>query len=158
LPKQFINRWGHGQGAADPGHGTLYWHVLLGGNPQLRGIVRTAQERLADFSGLHMTPLQWLHLTVLVAGQADQVSENARSEMLAIENTHPPASVSIRVELTRILYHPEAIVPAADPADSLRPIREAAQRATQAVIGNNGTADRTSPHWTPHVTLCYSTS
>lgn len=156
LPKQFTDRWGDGYGAADPGHGMLYWHVLLGGNPQLRRTVSLAQERLADFSGLHMTPLQWLHLTVLIAGPADQVPESARNEMLAIAKAHLSGTGSVMVELNRILYHPEAIVLAADPADALRPIREAAQKATQAVIGHGGTAARPSPHWTPHVTMCYS--
>jgi hypothetical protein len=78
--------------------------------------------------------------------------------MLAIAESHLTGTGSIPVELNRILYHPEAIVLAADPAETLRPIHEAARKATQAVTGHSGATERSSPRWTPHVTLCYSTS
>lgn len=158
LPEQLTDRWRDGYGAAPPEAGTLYWHILLSGNTRLRAAARAAQERLADFPGLHMTPLQWLHLTVLIAGPEDQISHREMNEMLAIAQQSMSGAAPISIELSRIVYHSEAIILAAEPAASLNPIREAAQKATQAVTGHDGIAGRSSPEWAPHVTLCYSTS
>jgi 2'-5' RNA ligase len=158
LPAQLVNRWRDGRGAGDPAEGTLYWHVLLGGSEPLREVARTAQERLSEFSGLHMTPLRWLHLTLLMAGPAGQAPGQAMDEMLAAARESIAGTAPVTIELSRILYHPEAIVLAAQPAEALRPIREAARHATLSTIGHEGIADRPSPTWAPHVTLCYSTS
>jgi 2'-5' RNA ligase len=158
LPTHLVDRWRDGRGAADPRAGTLYWHILLGSNAQLRKTARTAQDRLAKFTGLHMTPLQWLHLTVLIAGPASQISAQAVDEMVAIARLSITGTAPITVELSRIIYHPEAIVLAAQPTEALSPIRDAARQATLAVTGHEGVAERSSPTWTPHVTLCYSTS
>ncbi len=59
--------------------------------------------------------------------------------------------------LNRVLYHPEAIMLRVDPKDALNPILEAAQSATLAVTGRTGVISG-SASWTPHMTLCYSTS
>jgi 2'-5' RNA ligase len=158
LPKQLINRWRDGYGAAAPAAGTLYWHVLLGGNEQLCETARTAQGRLAGFSGLHMTPLRWLHLTVLHAGSANHIPAQAMNEMLAAARASISGTAPVTIEFSRVIYHPEAIVLAAQPAEALSPVREAARQATLAILGHEGIADRSSPTWTPHVTLCYSTS
>jgi 2'-5' RNA ligase len=158
LPKQLIDRWRNGSGTARREHGIVYWHVLLGNDPQLRTTAQTAQGRLANFAGLHMTPLQWLHLTVLIAGPADQISHDAINEMLMTARLSLSSIAPIKVDLSRVIYHPEAIMLAAQPAEALNPIREAAQQATRGVTGHNGFAERSSPVWTPHVTLCYSTS
>jgi 2'-5' RNA ligase len=158
LPERLIDRWRDGHGDADPGYGTLYWHVLLGGDREFRIMAEAAQSRLSRFPGLYLTPLQWLHLTVLAVGPADQVSEQARSEMLATARSCLAGTGPITIELGRVFYHPEAIVLMANPAEALQPIREAAQRATRAVTGHSGSNGRSSPQWAPHVTLCYSTS
>jgi 2'-5' RNA ligase len=158
LPERFTGRWRDGHGSADPGYGLLWWLVLLGGDPQLRNAARAAQSRISDFPGLHMTPLQWLHLTVLIAGPSDQIAEPARNEMLEIARSSLSGTGPITIELSRIFYHPEAIALTAHPAEALSPVREAAQRATQEVTGHSGADDRSSPQWAPHVTLCYSTS
>ncbi len=158
LPERFTGRWRDGHGSADPGYGLLWWLVLLGSDTQLRSAARTAQSRISNFPGLHMTPLRWLHLTVLIAGPASHIPEHARNEMLAIATSSLSGTGPITIELSRIFYHPEAIVLTAHPAEALSPIREAAQRATQEVTGHSGSDDRSSPEWTPNVTLCYSTS
>jgi 2'-5' RNA ligase len=158
LPVNLADRWRDGRGAAEPGSGTLYWHILLGHDPQLRIVAQAAQSRINGFSGLHMTPLEWLHLTVLVAGPADQIPDQARSEMLSIARSSLTGIEPVSVEFSRVFYHPEAIGILAWPAEALMPVREAAQRATRAVTGLDGADDRSSPLWTPHVTLSYSTS
>ena len=158
FPEQLIDRWRDGYGESAPEHSLLWWLVLLGNNPQLRTAVQAAQSRISNFSGLHMTPLRRLHLTVLIAGPADQIPEHDRNEMLAIARSCLADTEPITIEFSRIFYHPEAIVLTAHPAEALSPIRDAAQRATQAVTGHSGNDDRSSPQWIPHVTLSYSTT
>jgi 2'-5' RNA ligase len=158
LPERLIDRWRDGYGDADPEYGTLYWHILLGGDPELRVTAQAAQSRVSQFPGLHLTPLQWLHLTVLAAGPSDQISAHARSEMLARAGSYLGGTGSITVEFGRVFYHQEAIVLMAHPSEALLPIREAAERATRTVTGHSGANGRSSAQWAPHVTLCYSTS
>lgn len=157
LPEQLIDRWRDGYGDTDPETGTLYWHILLGDNPHLQRAARVARDRISGFAGLHTTPLQWLHLTVLIAGPAGQFSNAAVHEMLETARKFVSDTGPITVEFSHIFYHPEAIGLIAQPAEALAPLREAAQRATHAVTGRSGLAERSSPIWTPHVTLCYST-
>jgi 2'-5' RNA ligase len=154
LPSRMIDRWEH---RADPipGEATVYWHMLMRDYPAAVSIARDAQERLAPFGGLHMTPLEWLHMTTLIAGpaasftprQLDQMAETA-GKLLA---DTPP----ITVTLGRILYHPEAIMLGVSPAAALAPVRSAAERATRQATCREGT-DPT--RWTPHITVCYSTA
>jgi 2'-5' RNA ligase len=158
FPANLTDRWRDGRGAGEHGSGMLYWHVLLGGDLQLRVAVQAAQSRIAHFPGLHMTPLDWLHLTVLAVGPADQVSDQPRNEMLSIARSSLARIKPVSVEFSRVFYHPEAIGLLAHPAEALAPVREAAERATRTVTGHAGTHDGSSSRWTPHVTVCYSTS
>lgn len=63
----------------------------------------------------------------------------------------------ITVTLGKVLYHPEAMVLAAAPATALNPVREAALAATREITGTDGQPENTA-RWTPHVTVCYSTT
>jgi 2'-5' RNA ligase len=156
LPAAFQDRWRERRDAP-ASLGTVYWHVLLGTQPQVRDIASRAQQRLAPFTGLHLTPLQWLHMTVLVAGSTDEISDDDISEMLAKAELSLTGTQPVTVSLGRILYHPEAIILDVQPANALRPLLDAADAATRAVLGRPGTIDSGMPSWAPHVTLCYST-
>src|SRR5258708_33410266 len=79
------------------------------------------------------------------------MTAGARSRSRKIAGPSSPARVT---SLGKILYHPEAIMLAVTPADDLAPIRAATVMATKAVTGS--IAFETP--WTPHITLCYSTS
>jgi hypothetical protein len=105
-----------------------------------------------------MTPLRWLHLTVLIAGTTHPIPGPAMNEMLAVAAESVSGIAPVTVELSRVIYHPEAIVLTAQPAEALTPVLDAARQATLAVTGHDGFAERSSPTWIPHVTLCYSTS
>jgi 2'-5' RNA ligase len=156
LPTMMRDRWQHRADPA-PGEGVVYWHMPMHGFPQVVSLVREAQQRLAHFGGLHMTPLERLHMTTLVAGPADrftgdQLGTMARTASSMLADTHP-----VTVTIGRILYHPEAITLGVSPAEALAPIRNAALAATRMVTGqDDGAAD--SESWIPHVTVCYSTS
>jgi 2'-5' RNA ligase len=155
LPARFTDRWGDRR-EAPSFQDAVCWHLLLGDQPPVRALARDAQKRLAGFSGLHMTPMRWLHITVLLAGFTTEITQDSMSEMLV--RATPPLSrtAPVAVTLKRVLYHPEGIALDVSPAGVLSPVFEAAQAATREVTGT--AAETSSSSWMPHLTLCYSTS
>ena len=156
LPAQMIDRW---QDRAEPGpdEGAVYWHVLMNTHPQVVDLARDAQQRLAQFPGLHMTPLERLHMTALPAGSADQFSQDQLQQMIEIASAMLASTTASTVTVGGILHHPEAIMLAVKPRRALASIHDAVQAATRAVTGDHD-PDGDSPHWIPHITLCYSTT
>lgn len=156
MPAEFVDRWADRAEPA-PGDGLVYWHMLVGGHPEVTGLAQDAQQRLAAFGGLHMTPLKWLHMTALIAGSADQISSGQMQRMAKAASRLLSRTAPITVTLGKVLYHPEAIMLAATPGDALVPVLEAARTATREVTGSDGRPGNQSP-WRPHITVCYSTS
>jgi 2'-5' RNA ligase len=154
LPAQMIDRWQQRAEPA-PGHGILYWHILLGDQLQVADLAHYAQQRLARFSGLHMTPLKWLHITTLVAGPADELCDEDITAMAAAASRVLSAVQPVTVTLGEVWYHPEAIMLSVQPASVLAPLHAAARAATRKVTGIDIPA-ADSAGWFPHVTLCYS--
>ena len=68
LPAQMIDRW-HNRAEPGPGESDVGRHMLTDDYPQIVDLARDAQQRLAQFPGLHMTPPERLHMTALLAGQ-----------------------------------------------------------------------------------------
>jgi 2'-5' RNA ligase len=155
LPARFTDRWGDTR-EAPSFQDAVCWHLLLGGQPSVRTLVTEAQRRLAGFGGLHMTPLRWLHITVLLAGSAAELTQDDTNEMLARARALLAATPPVAVTLKRVLYHPEGIALAVSPQDALNPVFEAAQAAISEITGS--AAQSPGPAWAPHMTLCYSTS
>jgi 2'-5' RNA ligase len=156
LPRELVDRWQH-RSENGPGEGAVYWHILLGDNAELRSMAEKAHARLSKFSGLHQTPLRWLHITALIAGSTDEIEDSGMSGMLAEARTLLSDTAPIKVTFSRVLYHPEAIVLGVYPQGALAPIHEAALAATRAVTGRDGKVSDCKQPWKPHVTLCYST-
>ena len=157
LPEQFTDRRQARPGAPDFTD-SVCWHLLLGDQEPVQAMAREAWQRLAGFTGLHMTPMRWLHATVLLVGRAADLTQADMDQMLTkarlkLNGTAPPT-----VALGRVIYHPEGILLPMSPASALAPIFEAAQAATLEVAGNPGITGTPGPSWVPHVTLCYSTS
>lgn len=156
LPAEMIDRW-QDRAEPAPGEGLIYWHMLIGDNPDVAALAWEAQQRLAPFNGLHLTPLAWLHMTVLIAGPSSAIGETQIQQMASIASQLladvPPPTMTVG----KILYHPEAIMLAARPAEALLPVLESARKATRAVIGGPGRAGNKLP-WTPHITIAYSTA
>ncbi|MBB5081307.1 2'-5' RNA ligase [Nonomuraea endophytica] len=139
-----------------PGQGLLYWHVLLGEEPEAVAIVEEAQARLGGLSGLDLVPLSHIHLTVLIAGYSHETTSTQAAEMAQAAG-HQLADVGpISVTLGRVLYHPEAVALEAQPAERLTPLLEAAKTATRTVTGQEGRLAHDL--WTPHVTVAYSSA
>jgi 2'-5' RNA ligase len=153
LPENMIDRWAQRHDPA-PGERTLYWHVLMADQPEVVDLARRAADRLAPFSGLHLTPTDRLHMTTLVAGPADDVSNGQLQQMIQSAAELLDGAKPIPARIGNIFYHAEAITLAVTPAESLAPIRAAAIGATEQI----GFAAADRPDWTPHITLCYSTA
>jgi 2'-5' RNA ligase len=152
LPVQFTGRWDN---RSRPSYeDALCWHLLLGDHTGVRAAAVSAQHRLARFPGLHMTPPQWLHVTVLRAGTAGLISQDDISRMLARAQAELARTAPVTVTLQRIFYHPEAIAVVASPGSALAPVLAAARTATQEVLGADAD-DRDEDEWVPHLTLCY---
>jgi 2'-5' RNA ligase len=153
LPENMIDRWARRYDPA-PGERTLYWHVLMADQPEVVDLAHQAADRLAPFSGLHMTPTERLHMTTLVVGPAERVTDQQIQQMPKIAAEHLKGVRPIPVSLRKILYHAEAIVLAVTPGAALGPLRSAAAAATERV----GIAANDGLGWAPHITLCYSTA
>jgi 2'-5' RNA ligase len=156
LPAEMIDRW-QDRAEPAPGEGLLYWHMLVGTDPDVIALVQEARRKLAQFSGLHFTPYAWLHMTALIAGSAGEVTGEQIRQMASVAGRLLADLPAPTVTVGKIVYHPEAIMLAAQPAEALLPVLEAVREATQAVTGNPGRAGSKLP-WTPHITIAYSTA
>jgi 2'-5' RNA ligase len=155
LPVQFTSRWDN---RSRPSYyDAVCWHLLLGGDPAARAAAAAARQRLARFTGLHMTPPQWLHVTVMRVGSADLVTAEEMSRMIARAQAELARTAPITVTMRRIIYHPEAIALSVSPASALAPVIAAACAATREVLGAD-TVDGEEDEWVPHMTVCYSTA
>ncbi|MCW2933340.1 MAG: hypothetical protein JWM19_4302 [Actinomycetia bacterium] len=157
LPEQFSGRW-NGSRPRVSYEDAVCWHLLLGGHAEIRATATDARQRLARFTGLHMTPLRWLHITVLRVGTADRITEGDMERMLAGARAALADTSPITVTLQRVVYHPEAIALSAVPAAALEPIFDAARLVTREALGADAAGDGYGEEWMPHLTLCYSTA
>lgn len=156
LPVQFTDRWG-GRREGPSYDDSVCWHLLLGADARVRAAVADAQQRLARFGGMHMTPARWLHATVLLAGPAAAIPTDDMSEMLARARAALAGTPAVTVTLGRVLYSPEGIALEISPASALSPVLAAAQAATREVIGMSSSTEDLASEWAPHLTVCYST-
>jgi 2'-5' RNA ligase len=154
-PAQMTDRW-HNRAEPGPGQGDVYWHMLMKDHPQVIDLASDAQQRLAQFPGLHMTPLERLHITALRAGPADQFSQGQLQQMITTSAMLTETS-AVTVTVGGILYHPEAIMIAVKPRRALASVHDAVQAATRVVTDSHDPGGDSAP-WIPHITVCYSTA
>jgi len=156
IPDETRNRWSN-RAELDSGKGAIYWHILFRDNPVVRATARKAQARLASFRDLHMTPEEWLHATALVAGTTEDTSSGDLDLMLSEARQHLHGIRPINVTISRVVYHPEAIMLGFTPEGALDPIHRAVGQATLTVTGRTGSVTGPAARWTPHITISYST-
>jgi len=156
IPDETRDRWSN-RAEPDSGTGAIYWHMLFRDNPAVRATARKAQVRLASFRDLHMAPEEWLHATALVAGTTDNIPGQDLERMLSEARQQLHSLQPIGVTISRVLYHPEAIMLGFTPEGALDPIHRAVREATFAVTGQTGSATGPAVRWTPHITISYST-
>jgi hypothetical protein len=88
----------------DSNTGAICWHMFFRGNPAVRATAKKAQEQLARFRGLHMTPGEWLHATALVAGTTEDTSAENLDAMLSEARRSLANFRPIQVTLADVLY------------------------------------------------------
>jgi 2''-5'' RNA ligase len=156
FPVAMRDRW---KNRAEPsaGQGTVYWHVLMSRYPEARAAAAAAQQVLRGFDGFHLTPIEWLHMTTLVAGSTEEIPHEQLGDLLDAARVALRDVAAPRVTIGKVLYHPEAVVLAAEPADELRAIQRAIRAATTSVT-SDPIEDSASNRWVPHVTIGYSTT
>jgi hypothetical protein len=130
LPEQMTDRWARRPDPA-PGQRTLYWHVLMRDYPEVGELASQARHRLAPFTGLHMTPPEWLHMTTHVAGPAGQFSDQQMQHMTAVASDYLAGVPPVTVSLGKILYHSEAIMLAVTPVGRPHPDPSSSPRRHQ---------------------------
>jgi hypothetical protein len=134
------------------------WHLLMRDYPEVVELARQAQQRLAGFDGLQMTPLRWLHVTMLLAGPAADFSpKNKLRQMTQTAADLLADTPAAAVTLGQILYHPEAVMLGVTPAETLTATMTPRVRQTHQVTGARA-LDGQPARWRPHLTICYSTS
>lgn len=153
FPVQMENHW-QLHFAAHPGRARLMWHMLVGDIPEIAELAQLGQQRIAGLDGLDLVPQQWLHITTLIAGFADEISSGQVVAMADQARRLLARTPPLTITLGRILYHPRAIMLGIGPPGALDPVLRAAQQATFAGTGRDG--ELYSAPWTPHVTLAYS--
>ena len=152
LPTRMADHWWQRPGRF-PGRLQYHWHMLFHDQPAVRDLAGQAQRRLAGLPNLDLVGPQWLHLTTLTVGFADEVSADQVAAMTAGARGKLAAVEPIPVTLGRVFYHPEAVVLAVEPAGALLPVLDAVTAAAEAA-GCEAKPD-TEP-WLPHVTVAYS--
>jgi hypothetical protein len=137
LPEQFTDRRQPRPGAPDF-NDSVCWHLLLGDVEPARAIAREGRQRLAGLTGLRMTPMRWLHATVLLVGRTADLTQSDLDQMLGKARLKLNGIAPQTVALGRVIYHPEGIVLPVSPASALAPIFEAAQASTLEITGITG--------------------
>src|SRR5690242_7380585 len=116
LPAEFRDRWKKRAEPA-PGFGTIYWHVLMSQYEAARLAAADTQRVISQFPGFHLTPVERLHMTTSIVGPAESFSRSQLRDMVAMAADELDEAVAVEVGISRILYHPEAIMLAIDPVD-----------------------------------------
>jgi hypothetical protein len=154
LPSRMTDRW-QSRPEPRPGQAQLSWHILMRDQPQLRAVAAVAGRRLAAFPGLHVTPEQWLHLSVLRVGLDSAIPPDGLDVMVEQVRQQLRRVPAADVTFGRVLYHPEAVALGMQPDGALDPIAAAIRAAARTALGQP--APDAGVPWIPHVTLAYST-
>lgn len=155
LPVQMEDHWALEPGV-NPRRAELMWFMCFGHDQRVTDLARIGQARLAGFDGLDLVPYEWLHMTTLIAGYADEVHPAQVVTMVNHARTLLSCTLPIKATLGRVLYHPRAIMLAAGPHEALLPVLIACQEATRVGTGQEGRLY--SKPWVPHITLAYGNS
>lgn len=153
FPVQMEDHWSPGPGA-DPGRARLMWFMRMGADPQVAGLARLAQARLEGLDGLDLVPQEWLHMTTLIAGYADEIAPDQVEAMTGQAQRLLARTPPVTITLGRVLYHPRAVMLHATPSAALEPVLRAVQQATRIGAGRDGQLHHEP--WTPHITLAYA--
>ena len=155
LPERLRDRWANRIEPADD-TGAVYWHVLIGADPVARAAAADVRLGLQNRRGLHLTPLEWLHMTLFVVGYTDSIDSEQLVHAIHEARDKVDGSRPIEVSTGRVLYHPEAIMLAVEPLKPLRALRDQIEAASSSAFPSSQVPS--SETWIPHITVAYSTT
>jgi len=152
-PARMSDHWWWRPGVR-PGRRTYVWHILFDDQPAVRELARHCQERVGAISCLRPVPVEWLHMTALVAGFADEIEDARVQDMIeAVRERARPLS-PVDVSVGRLLRsHTEALVLGVNPEHGLDAVHTLLRDAAAATVDAEPPAD-----WTPHLAVAYSDS
>lgn len=153
FPVQMEDHWVT-QPGEDPTRTQLIWFLCLADDPVVPELTRIAQARLAGIGGLDLVPREWLHMTTLVAGFADEITVDQVDAMAHHARQLLAATPPLQLTLGRVLYHPRTIMLDVRPHDALDPVLAALREATRLATGREGRLYHDP--WVPHITVAYS--
>ncbi len=153
FPVQMENHW-TAQPGSDPARRQLMWFFTFGDHQEVAELASAAQDRLASLSGLDLIPLEWLHMTTVMAGFADETTPEQVTAMTGQARRLLARTPPAQVTLGRVLYHPRAIMLEVRPHEALDPALQAVQEATRQATGREGRLYHDP--WIPHITVAYS--
>lgn len=154
-PTRLRDRWAD-RPELPAGTTAVYWHVLVGADPAVQAAAADVRHALRDVDGLHLTPPDWLHVTVLLLGTTDDIGGAPLADAVADVADALRGLPPIEASVGRVRYHPEAVMLTVDPVPALREFRERVRTSSErAFPGMHVPATAT---WTPHVTVAYSTA
>ncbi|MGI5204947.1 2'-5' RNA ligase family protein [Spirillospora sp. CA-108201] len=137
-----------------PGRRMLLWHILVDGQPEVGGLVRLYQEKLAGVGGLDLIPAEWLHMTTQIVGFEDEIPRERVEALVAGVGRRLGAVAPIEVEVGRLWVHGEGVALGIRPERGLDPVRQAMRRAAAETAGVHPLDGEAG--WTPHVSVAYS--
>jgi 2'-5' RNA ligase len=126
--------------------------------PEIRTGAVEAQRRLAGFPGLHLTPLAWLHMTIVPICGIHELASAEAAAVVAAARERLATLPAIGIDASQLLYHPEAIVLRLRPGRRLALLADTVIEATATALPGWNANRRVTKPWIPHVTIAYSTA
>jgi hypothetical protein len=105
LPARMADHWWQRPGRF-PGRLQYHWHLLFHDQPAVRELADLARRQFAELPNLDVVAPEWLHLTTLVVGFADEVSADQVTVMTAQASRGLVHVAPITVTLGRGLLPP----------------------------------------------------
>ena len=130
------------------------WHITVNDLPELRDLVSTYQQGLADFPTLDLIPPEWMHITVQGVGHTRDVSVAERDAIVRSAAARLAGIAAPTLAFHRPVLHREAVViPPTDP-EPLRAIRTAIRAGIGDILGSDRVPE-TADGFRPHVSAAY---
>ena len=152
IPARMSDHWWWRPGVR-PGRRTYVWHILFDDQPAVRELARHCQERVRAISCLRPVPVEWLHMTTLVAGFADEIGDSRVQDMIEAVRERARSLEPVDVSVGRLLGHTEALALGVSPEQGLGAVHAALRDAAAATMDTEPPAD-----WTPHLSVAYRDS
>lgn len=152
-PERLTDHWWWRPGVR-PGHPLLVWHILFDDQYEVRDLVARCQGRLNGIPGLDLVPADWLHMTIYIVGEADQIGVADTDAMIRAVAKRLGKLDPIAVNLGKPLFHTEAVALGVEPTDALDPMYQAIVSGVEDAVGPGHVSNELN--FVPHVSVAYS--